>query len=372
MIDTVCLSLPYNSLVLLDENNEAVPQWDLQSKTDNYSKYVRNPSKADKRSGLYFPRLTIYRRRFGQQPSVKIEFSVPKLIFNNNLEELSDKYFDQVIDILQERLQKMGVRVFKQVLASAPISTIHFSKNFSLSDGYTASYVISELQKIDLRKSFDFARARYINNGQSICAHTRSHELVIYDKIADLGKTKKRAIDKDQTAIQLSLFDSLKSKYELVEVLRVEVRLCNKQKINSIFKKLNIPQDPTFQDAFSSKVSKAVIDQYWESVVKAGQIALFAIDKPAKELLREMCRGDPNLKPKQAIYQVGLTLLAKDGDGLTELRSIFDDRTNDRSWYRIKNDFNQISANITSQQIRSWVNQIEKQIRTYSPIKVIK
>jgi hypothetical protein len=372
MIDTVCLTLPYNSLVLLNENNETVPQWDLQSKTKNYLKYVRNPSRQDKESGLYFPRITIYSRRFGQQPSVKIEFSAPKLIFNNNLEELSDTYFDKVINALQDRLQKMGVRVFKQVLASAPVSTVHFSKNFCLVDGYTSGYVISELQKIDLRKSFDFAKARYINNGQSICAHTRSHELVIYDKIADLRKTKKRAIDKDQTAAQLNLFDSLKIKNEPVEVLRFEIRLCNKQKIDSTLKKLGFTQNPTFRDVFKDDISKAIIGHYWNTLIKANQLALFTIEKSAKELLNEMCRGDPSLKPKQAIYQVGLVLLAKDGDGLTELRSIFGSHTNDRNWYRIKNDFKQISTNTVPKQIRNWVNQIEKQIRVYKPINIIK
>lgn len=372
MIDTVCLTLPYSSLVLLNENNKAVPQWDLQSKTANYSKYVRNPSRTDKESGLYFPRLTIYSRRFGQPPSVKIEFSVPKLIFNNNLEELFDEHFDQIIDALQNRLEKMGVRVFKQVLASAPITTVHFSKNFSLTDGYTSSGIIFELQKIDLRKSFDFAQKRFINNGQSLQAHTKAHELVIYDKIADLGKTKKRATDKDQTLTQLSLFDSLKKKDNLVEVLRIEIRLCNKQKINSIFKQLNLPQNSTFQAVFNSKVSKAIVSHYWKSFIKADQLALFTINKSSKELLREMCRGDPKLKPKQAIYQVGLALLAKDGDGLRELRSIFENRTNDRSWYRIKDDFRRISVSTSPQQIRSWVNQIEKQIRTFKPINITK
>ena len=370
MIDTVCLTLPLNKLVLLDENNKKVPQWDLQSKTENYSKYVRNPSKADKESGLYFPRLTIYRRRFGNQPSVKIEFSVPKLIFNNNLNELSNSDFDDVIDALQDRLKRMGVRVFKKVLQNAPITTVHFSKNILLSDGYTSSYVISELTKIDLRKSFDFAQKRFINNGQSLQAHTRSHELVIYDKIADLGKTKKRAIDKDQTATQLSLFDAIKSKDTLVEILRIEVRLCSKRKINSVFKQLNFTQNPTFLEAFDAKVCIAVVGQYWESILKADQLALFTIDRSAKQMLREMCRGDPNLKPKQAIYQVGLALLAKDGNGLTELRSIFDNRTNDRNWYRIKNDFKKIFSNTSHQNIRSWVNQIEKQIKNYSPIKL--
>lgn len=369
MIDTVCLSLSYNDLVLLDENNQAVPQWDLQSKTENYSKYVRNASRSDKESGLYFPRLTSCSRRFGQ-PSVKIEFSVPKLIFNNNLEELSDQLFDNVIDALQDRLEKMGVRVFKQVLASVPITTVHFSKNFLLADGYTSSYIISELQKIDLRKSFDFARARYINNGESICAHTRAHELIIYDKIADLAKAKKRAIDKDQTSQQLNIFDTLKAKDKLTEVLRIEVRLCNKQKINNVFKKLEISQNPTFRDVFSTKVSKAVVRHYWESLIKADQIALFTIDQPIKEILREMCRGDPDLKPKQAIYQVGLALLAKDGDGLRELRSVLEDRTNNRGWYRIKNDYKKLSSKISQNTIRGWLNDIDTQLKVYKPINI--
>lgn len=370
MIDTVCLTLPYTSLVLLDENNEAVPKWDLQSKTENYSKYVRNPSKTDKKSGLYFPRLTIYSRRFDQSPSVKIEFSVPKLIFNNNLEELFDEHFEKVMVALQDRLEKMGVRVFKQVLASAPITTVHFSKNFSLTDGYTSRYVISELQKIDLRKSFDFARSRYINNGQSICAHTRAHELVIYDKIADLNKKEKRAIDKDQTSTQLCLFNSIKQKKNTLEVLRIEIRLCNKLKINSVFKKLKLNKNPSFKDVFNSNVSRLIINNYWQSFIMADQLALFTIKQSSKDMLRELYRGSPDIKPKQAIYLIGLLTLAKDAEGLRELRSIFQESTADRSWYRIKKDYKKISANISKSNVRSWVNNLEKQLKKFTPIDI--
>lgn len=368
MIDTVCLTLPLKNIVFLDENNKAVPQWDLQSKTEHYSKYVRNPSRADKASGLYFPRLTFYSRQYGQQ-SIKIEFSVPKLIFNNNLEELSGSDFDTVVDLLQDRLKRMGVRVFKEVLVSAPVTTVHFSKNIELTEGYTSTYVISELQKIDLRKSFDFARARYINNGQSLCAHTKAHELVIYDKIADLAKTKKRAIDKDQTVSQRSLFKSLETAEKPLEVLRIEVRLCNKRKINSIFKKLDLPENPTFKDVFRQEIGMSVVAHYWESIIKGNQLALFTINQSAKDLLKEMCRGDPSIKPKQAIYQVGLMVLAKDGEGLRELRSILDGHTNDRNWYRIKSDFKKISQNISNKNVRTWVKEIEKQITTYKPLK---
>ncbi len=372
MIDTVCLTLPFNQLILLDEKNREISQWDLQSKTEFYSKHVRNPTKKNKDSGKYFPRITLYSRRYGQAPSVKIEFSVPKLIFNNNLEELSDGHFDDVIDVLQERLLEMGVRIFKQSVINASVSTVHFSKNLVLENGYTSSYVISELQKIDLRKSFDFARARYINNGQSLCAHTRAHELVVYDKIADLAKKKKRAVDKDQTSTQLSLFDSIKKNDHALEVLRIEIRLCNKRKINSVFKKLKLKEKPSFQDVFNKNVSQAVVNDYWESLITNDQLALFTIEQSSKDMLRELCRGSPDLKPKQAIYQVGLMTLAKDSEGLRELRSILEASTSDRSWYRIKKDFKELSTSVSNAHVRSWVHDLKKQLKTYKPIEINK
>src|SRR3989344_4540801 len=210
MIDTVCLLIPKDKLVFVNLSERGVPTWSLHSDTDQYKKFVKNPSKRDLDSGLYFPRLTGYKRKsFSQDANVRIEFSVPKLLFLNNLDELEEKDFLQVIDTLHDRLKTMGVVVSKAILQSASVSSAHFSKNIKLEDGYTANHLISEMNKVNLRKSFDFAKTRFMNDGQSLYAHTTSHQLVIYDKIADLRKDKKRAIDKDQTLYQLSLFAEL-------------------------------------------------------------------------------------------------------------------------------------------------------------------
>ena len=197
MIDTVCLLIPKDKLTVLDLSSYGVPRWNLHSKTDQYEKFVKNPSKRDLDSGLYFPRLTGYKRKsYGQEANVRIEFSVPKLLYLNNLDELEDKDFPEVIETLMERLQTMGIVVKKSVLENASVSSVHFSKNIQLEDGYTVCHLISEMNKVNLRKSFDFAKTRFMNDGQSLYAHTTAHQLVIYDKIADLNKDKKRAIDK--------------------------------------------------------------------------------------------------------------------------------------------------------------------------------
>jgi len=202
MIDTICLLIPRDSMMYLS----GVSSWELYSKTEQYEKHVRNPSKTEKETGKYFPRLTGYKRRFSQEANVRIEFSVPKLLYLNNLDELEDADFSEVIETLQERLKTMGVNVFKSILENASVSSVHFSKNIQLQGGYTSNYLISEMNKVNLRKSFDFAKTRFMNDGQSLYAHTTAHQLVIYDKIADLNKGEKRAIDKELTHYQKNLF----------------------------------------------------------------------------------------------------------------------------------------------------------------------
>jgi hypothetical protein len=79
MIDTISLLIPKDHVVMLVATSKiGVPKWELYSKTDQYDKYVKNPTKKNIDSGLYYPRLTGYRRKgYGQKEAVRIEFSVP-------------------------------------------------------------------------------------------------------------------------------------------------------------------------------------------------------------------------------------------------------------------------------------------------------
>lgn len=365
MIDTVCLLVPKDKMVYLS----GVASWELYSKTDQYEKYVRNPSKAEKETGRYFPRLTGYKRRFSQEANVRIEFSVPKLLYLNNLDELEEKDFPRVITILQERLKTMGVIVSKSMLEKAPVSSVHFSKNVLLEDGYTANHLISEMNKVNLRKSFDFAKTRFMNDGQSLYAHATSHQLVIYDKIADLDKDKKRAIDKEQPLYQRSLFAELGKGAGLQEVIRFEIRLSQKQKMNKVLEDLGYTKNPSFREVFNVEVSKKVVNDYWKRLIKERNLGLFSLSVSIKDILRTLFLADKKLKPKQAIYLLGLFMLAKDENGMRQLRSIVSKRSHDRTWYRITKDMQVASGLITKNKLRDWVTQIDKALADYKPYK---
>ncbi len=368
MIDTVCLLVPKDRMVYLS----GVASWELYSKTDQYEKYVRNPSKAEKETGRYFPRLTGYKRRFSQEANVRMEFSVPKLLYLNNLDELEEKDFPRVIAVLQERLKTMGVIVSKSLLEKASVSSVHFSKNVLLEDGYTANHLISEMNKVNLRKSFDFAKTRFMNDGQSLYAHATSHQLVIYDKIADLDKDKKRAIDKEQPLYQRSLFAELGKGAGLQEVIRFEIRLSQKQKLNKVLEDLGYTKNPTFKDVFSLEMSKKVVSDYWKRLIKERNLGLFSISVSIKDILRTLFLADKKLKPKQAIYLLGLFMLAKDENGMRQLRSIVSKRSHDRTWYRITKDMQVASGLITKNKLRDWVTQIDKALEDYKPYKTKK
>ena len=74
---------------------------------------VQNPIKADLQIGCYLPRLTLVGRIHsnGFVVTLRIEFSVPKLILGNNFDELEPRDFADVLDVLYETLIGMDIKV---------------------------------------------------------------------------------------------------------------------------------------------------------------------------------------------------------------------------------------------------------------------
>ena len=79
---------------------------------------------ASLRKGIYKPHLTLTHRMgiHGRAENVlRIELSLPKLLFGNNFDELQHKDFAAIIDKLVAVLSTMGVTVTAEALAHAPV-----------------------------------------------------------------------------------------------------------------------------------------------------------------------------------------------------------------------------------------------------------
>ena len=142
--------------------------------------------------------------------------------------------------------------------------------------------------------------------------------------------------------------------------------------MNKVIEELGYAKNPTFKEVSSSELSKKVVNSYWQKLIKERNLGLFSIAISVKDILRTLFLADKKLKPKQAIYLLGLFQLARDENGMRQLRTIVTKRSHDRTWYRIAKDMQQASELITKNKLRDWVTQLDKKLTDYEPYKTKK
>ncbi|MEN9881029.1 MAG: hypothetical protein RLZZ308_212 [Candidatus Parcubacteria bacterium] len=154
------------------------------------------------------------------------------------------------------------------------------------------------------------------------------------------------------------------------EVIRFEVRLNLKQKLNSILEKLGYKKNLSFKEIFKEDISKKVVTHYWSTLIKEKNLSLFTVQTSNKDVLRSVYKNYPKIKPNRAIYLTGLFILAKDGNGMRELRSILDKKADTRTWFRITKDLKEFSSKVSKNLVRDWVRQIEVELQNYKALKI--
>lgn len=190
MIDTVILAIEGGSIRTIKDSR--VPFWDLHSKNKAYSKFVKTPTGLQKKDGVYRPRVAGITR--GKSRVARIEFSVPKLLYGNNVDEVTDGDFPEIVKLLRERLADLGVIVSDRTIREAKVSTFHPSKNIILSNKYTVSEVLNELSKVNLTQKMELTKQTFYN-GEALQFWSQTHSLAIYDKKRDYCKSKGSATD---------------------------------------------------------------------------------------------------------------------------------------------------------------------------------
>jgi len=367
MLDTIILQLDSSKFFITDYGKFGTTKERVNSGVRMFRKWHNNPTPNDKKLGLYKPRLTLLQR--GLLLQLKIEFSAPKILFGNNVEELEENDFDEVVKILQCRLKDMGVVIWKKFIEEAEILSFHVSKNIVLSNGYTSSLAIKELSKLDLSKRFDFDEKKYRNNGEVIQFYTNSHSFVIYDKINDLVKPRKRATDKDQTEKQLTIFDYLKGNNTRTELLRLEVRLILKRKINQVLEQNGFANNPLFKDVFKKELCKKILNTYWSDFFSENRFLLSLKNNP-QDIFQMIFIRFPGTKILKAIKLVGLYTLCRDEAGMRGFRQTVNSYKPNTNWQAVKKDLKIFEDEIFSRSVWGFVKDIERQLNIFNSLKL--
>lgn len=346
MIDTIVITLSRDVFEITDpELFTPSAAWALTSNIERGMQSKQNPLKKELLKGIYKPRLTIaYRHQKVAKPAIilKIELSLPKLLFGNNFSELRFRDFPAIVNKLVYTLEGMGIATTTHALSNAPISAVHYSKNISLTDGSTPHFYISKIKEANTKLSLDVNQTEYRNAGHSYKWHTNYYEVAFYDKIRDLEKAQtsnKRAVEKDNE-LQLSIHEQLQKRRTKFEVLRMEVRLNKRVKIKELFAKLGITTDLTFKKMFKPAISKKVLLHYFDELVSKRPLLLDYRSSNGKALLTDLLFNNTNLGPKQILQLYGFKQALEIMD-MRELRTMFS-RCSPRSWQRLIADVSNI------------------------------
>jgi len=326
-----------------------------------------NPSRAEQLSGKLYPRLKVTKRAISGsfQIVMRIEFSVPKLLYKNNFDEVSDQQFNEVIDTLKERLREKGVLLSRPMLVDAPLSKVDYSKNIVLEPFSSSRLIINELSKADLKLWLDLEEVKYRNAGYGVKFRNNGFELAFYDKTKDLlkGKRSDKKSEEKDNAIQLDLLERL-NRRDAVQVLRIEARLNSRQKIRDTFKRVGIKAEPTFREAFNDDFSKKILHYYWEQVQQGYRGLEFFPNSPSK-MFSELAKLNPDKRLSVLLKAVGIKVLT-DEIGVRGYRNLVNDFS-EASW---SNSRKTIQSLVTP--VASWsaLQQISEGLADFKPVKL--
>ena len=341
MIDTIVLYANKSQFRILEPEKFKILGGGQKEGNHGYVVYKQNHTKEELRMGIYKPRLSLTKRYVGKegiQDLLKIEMSLPKLLFGNNFQELRDTDYQEIKSTLFTKLLEMGVQILS--IDDLEVSAIHYSKNIILTDYSTPYEYLQEIKKVDYTKALDMTKTDYSNEGYSFRIRCNSYEVIFYDKLKDLlqaRKSQKKAIEPD-SGIQLNLFDNEK-KREPFEVLRMEVRLNKRDKIKRLFKELNIETELHFKNLFSKSISKKVLLYYLEKI-KSNYPSVISLKLSNEKLLMRLISDYPEMKLRKILMVLGAKALFDEVGvrGFRELIKSF----GKRKWYALRSELHNI------------------------------
>jgi hypothetical protein len=376
MLDTVVLNFDIDKFKI-KKSYLFRPDAEGFLKTFGQGKAINNPTKADFFNVGYSPRMTLYKRpsKMGFMYGLRIEFSAPKILYQNNLDELKEDDFEELINTLQKRIENRGVYINKKNLINANVSVFHPSKNIELNNYTTATMVLRDLAKVDLTRRLDLTKTIFPVNGESLQYYSNSHSFVFYDKIADMKKPSKRAIDKENNPFQKSLFAEIKEvrKFVDVEILRMEVRLTNKRKMNKILTECGFKESPKFKGIFKKEDCQKILQKYWQDLVleKNKMIFLKETNNKQEAMIKFLIQARKKGKKQAKALNLWLLSELQRDQGMVLINQIIEDVFGAGSRQSIQKQSREINNILEGDEFEfnDYVNGIEMSLEEFKVIK---
>ena len=286
------------------------------------------PSQAD-----YSPKIEVFeilskKKAKDIQYFLKLTFSVPKLLYKNSLQEVTEKDWPIVVDTLKRKLYGAGIAISEQAIVSAPVSAVHVAKNIVLPRDIRMQDILAEISLTDISKVFDVTKKEVKNGGRWLHIYSGTTERVFYDKVLDAMRPKNKRKDKTQIDYERKIIE----KYGLQkrEVYRYEYRITKgqtvKRDVNPLLGQKDLRAVVTFKDLFRPGLCKKLLLKSWADLVgrPENQLALLGSSKDAMSLLQHILSnakelGETGHSMNKALTSYGLARSVREY-GVKEVR----------------------------------------------------
>lgn len=281
----------------------------------------------------YLPKIEIFETLSKDSKDVvyilKAEFSVPKLLYRNSLQEVMESDIDKVISFFKSSLLEVGIQIDSGDIANARVSAVHVCKNVLLPEGIRMQEALAELQRVDVSKVVDVTQKETKNGGRILHIYSGTIEQVFYDKIADSMRPKVKRKDKGRINDERAIVERFRLQGR--EVFRYEYRIKKSQTVmREINKVLN--REPktfvAFKDLFSAEVFKKLILKSWHGLIQRPENQL-AFLNPKDDLamllhiLSQSKMGGKAHTLNKALISYGLALTIRNHGAKETKRAIF-------------------------------------------------
>ena len=214
------------------------------------------------RSGFYVPKYWIERGFIQYSKTfLCLEASLPKLLWGENLREIKESDFKDVIDAIGSFLIAIGIEITRDAIINAIPMVVAIGRNIDVSDLCSSATAMTILKPFDFKSRSDHNFIEYSGcSGQQLTLNNKSESLKVYEKMKEIVNNNNQT--KEEQIIAKNWRDGI----IVNEILRFELTLKNRRKVAAKLNPYLDGAEPSLKNIFSQKLWNLALGKEIERV----------------------------------------------------------------------------------------------------------
>lgn len=189
-----------------------------------------------------------------------IECSVPKLLYENSIQELMASDKDRAIKAMTEGLQvEYGITCDEEAILTAMVKRVDFVRNIPLPVASDEFFNAASLCTRKPHACFENSNYGFNREGRQARWFTKQSALSLYDKVSEIAN--------DKSVKGKEMLEKFHQAYPNHSLLRCEYRLTKHAPQKHLAKFLSRPLGITFEDLWDPTISSAILLEALQGVI---------------------------------------------------------------------------------------------------------